>query len=93
MECGQGDLPGVALVSAGEQALLSEETEGGRTTIHCNLDALRSNLPASPDWPILLTNLVALVRDHLPGPPEVNVRIGEEVALRFDGTPDEAAAM
>ena len=90
---GRGDLPGLPLVLAGEQALLSEEALPGRVRLlHLNLDPSRSNLPASPDWPILLANLVEHVRARLPGPPEVNVRIGEEIALRFAGTPEQAAA-
>ena len=88
---GRGALPGLALVLAGEQVLLAEEAVAGGVRVHLNLDPTRSNLATSPDWPILIANIVAAVRDRLPGPVATNVRLGGEIAVRFAGTPDEAA--
>ena len=85
---GQADPPGLPLVLAGERALLSEERVRGGVRLHLNLDPRRSNLTASPDWPILLSNLLAAVRDTLPGPLHVNVRVGGEIAYRFLGAPE-----
>ncbi|MGE3752824.1 MAG: VWA domain-containing protein [Planctomycetota bacterium] len=87
---GQADPPGLPLVLAGERVLLAEETVAGRVRLHLNLDPARSNLPSSPDWPILLANLVEHVRRHLPGAPAVNVRLGEELALRVATPPQES---
>ena len=84
-----GELPGLPLVLAGEQALLTEESVRGGIRLHLNLDPFRSNLAASPDWPILLSNLVEHVRHGLPGPLDVNVRVGGELAYRFLGRPDD----
>jgi hypothetical protein len=83
--------PGMPLVLAGDTPLLTEEpASGGGVRLRLNLDPARSNLAASPDWPILLTNLVASVRERLPGPGAVNVRVGDEIAYRLPvgSTPD-----
>ncbi len=88
---GRGELPGLPLVLASEQVLLAEESRAGGTQLHLNLDPARSNLAASPDWPILMSNIVEHVRGRLPGPVAVNVRVGEEIALRFAGTPEAAS--
>src|SRR5690606_21118409 len=79
------------LVSAGNMPLLAQ-LRGTRTTAYLmNIDLARSNLSESPDWPILLTNLVERRRDDLPGLRRWNYRLGEEIALRlFEG--DDPAA-
>jgi hypothetical protein len=88
------EAPGLALILAGEVTLLGEEsTSGGGVRLHLNLDPERSNLCSSPDWPILLSNLTEQVRDTLPGPVSTNVRVGEEMAYRFEGSPDVAATL
>jgi hypothetical protein len=47
-----------------------------------NIDLESSNIDRSPDWPILLTNLVELRRDALPGLPRWNYRVNEVVQFR-----------
>ncbi len=89
---GRGALDGLPLVLAGEQVLLAETRVGGGRRLHMNLDPARSNLPSSPDWPILLANLAAQVRGELPGPVQANVRLGAELALRYEGSAADAAA-
>ncbi len=79
---GRTVLPGLPLVLAGDVALVSEEGTPRGPILHVNLDPARSNLPSSPDWPILITNVLASARARLPGPVETNVRIGEEIAYR-----------
>jgi hypothetical protein len=63
-----GELDGVPIVLAGEQPLLAEVVEGSATRVLLDLDPARSNLAQSPDWPILLANVVERVRATLPGP-------------------------
>jgi len=75
---GPSDPPGDPLVIAGERVLLSRH---GRR-VHLNLDPARSTLAASSDWPVLLANLVELVRDDLPGPVERNVPVGGVLRYR-----------
>ncbi|MBM3990377.1 MAG: VWA domain-containing protein [Planctomycetes bacterium] len=75
-------LPGVPLVSAGNQAILTEERSGARVLWRINLDPARSSLQRSPDWPILLANLAELRRAELPGAVRPNLHIGESVRYR-----------
>jgi Ca-activated chloride channel homolog len=79
------------LVSAGNSILFGRLT-GTRTVAHLmNIDLARSNLGESPDWPILLTNLIEQRRDSLPGLQRWNYRLGEEVRFRlFEGEIDPA---
>ena len=78
-------LPGVPLVAVGEYALLTESLVEGSAVYHLNLIAARSTLALSPDWPILLSNLVGLRRASLPGPRAVNLVAGETYELRHAG--------
>jgi hypothetical protein len=75
------------LVSAGTQpliGLLGRQPEDG---ILFNLDLERTNLVRAPDWPILLSNLIEMRRQSLPGPERWNYRIGEWVRIRLDHDP------
>ena len=47
---------------------------GTATAILFNLDLDRTNLIRSPDWPILISNLVEMRRQSLPGPERWNYR-------------------
>lgn len=78
-------LPGVPLVGVSEYALLTESLIEGSAVYHLNLVAARSTLALSPDWPILLSNLVGLCRTSLPGPRAVNLVAGEAFELRRSG--------
>jgi len=86
--------PGAAgrgLAFAGEHALLGEEVlAGDRLRVHLNLDAGKTNLATSPDWPILFANLVEAARARLPGPARVNLRLGEPVVWRRQRGEDPA---
>lgn len=75
-------LPGVPLVSAGNQPILTEERTGARVLWRINLDPARSSLQRSPDWPILLANLAELRRAELPGPVRPNLHVGESLRYR-----------
>jgi hypothetical protein len=81
------------LVSSGNLILLSR-LNGTRTVGYVfNIDLARSNLAESPDWPILLTNLIELRRENLPGLARWNYRLGEDVRFRlFEGEGDLSAA-
>ncbi len=81
------------LVSSGNLPLVSR-LDGTRTVGYLfNIDLSRSNLAESPDWPILLTNLLELRRESLPGLARWNYRLGEEVRFRlFEGEGEASAA-
>jgi hypothetical protein len=51
-----------------------------------DLDPARSSLQRSPDWPILLSNLVEERRRELPGPSATNLVIGDDVTWRSAST-------
>jgi hypothetical protein len=77
------------LISSGPSMLLSR-LNGTRTVGYLfNIDLERSNLGESPDWPILLANLIELRRENLPGLSRWNYRLGEEVRFRlYEGDVD-----
>jgi len=71
------------LVSAGRYSLLSRLDGTPTKALLLNIDFARSNLADSPDWPILIANLVNAVRDDRPGLRRWNYRSGETVAMRL----------
>lgn len=74
------------LISAGPQKLLSQLDGTESTAFLLNIDLQRSNLTESPDWPILLSNLVELRRESLPGLRRWNYRLNEDIVFRlFEG--------
>ncbi len=87
---GQGAVEGTPLISADAQPLFTEVARDDALRLWLNLDPLQTNLPASPDWPILLANVVDATRARLPGVVAANVRVGELLQFRHAGTPDEA---
>jgi hypothetical protein len=79
------------LVSAGDQTLagLANTLTGAQheTEILFNLDLDRTNLIRAPDWPILVSNVVELRRNSLPGPERWNYRTGDWVRVQLDRDP------
>jgi hypothetical protein len=75
-------LSGVPLIAAGNLPLLVEDRQGLKRTYSLSLDPKRSSLQRSPDWPILLSNLVEERRRELPGPTATNVAVGEDLTFR-----------
>ena len=65
----------------------SRPTRRTPTTILVNLDLDRTNLIRSPDWPILISNVIEMRRQSLPGPERWNYRTGEWVRARLDRDP------
>lgn len=78
------------VVSAGDQLLVGMRVSGSagnEPAILFNLDLDRTNLIRSPDWPILMSNLVEMRRQALPGPERWNYRVGELVRVRLGRDP------
>jgi hypothetical protein len=78
------------LVSAGDRPLVAmpgatASQDGADVLVNVDLD--RTNLVRSPDWPILISNLVEMRRQALPGPARWNYRIGEWARVRLDHDP------
>ncbi len=77
------------LVSAGRIPLLGQLVELTSTVYVMNVDLARSNIGESPDWPILMTNLLEQRRDELPGLRRWNYRLNEVVRFRAEPVADE----
>ncbi len=77
-------LEATPLVSAGQQLLLCRLSGTQTAAYLLNLDFARSNLAESPDWPILVKNLVEMCRDGLPGLKRWNYRLNEQIAFRLN---------
>jgi hypothetical protein len=70
------------IVSAGNVPLLTDLADlSGRHRLQMRLSADRSNLLDTPDWPILVTNVVQWRRGGLPGPAISNARLGQTVSV------------
>jgi hypothetical protein len=78
------------LISSGQSTLLGQLRGTQTTAFVLNLDLKRSNLVESPDWPVLINNLVEQRRDSLPGLRRWNYRSGEVVRFRLFEPPDRA---
>lgn len=75
-------LAGTPLVAAGNLPLLTEERDGPRRVYALDLDPFQSSLTRSPDWPILLANLVEERRAELPGASSTNLVVGASFTWR-----------
>jgi len=78
-------LAGRPLVEAGGRALVAEEEAAdgaGPVRVVLDLDPARSTLASSPDWPVLVANLVERARARRPGPGPANVRLGDRIEFR-----------
>jgi Ca-activated chloride channel homolog len=77
------------LASAGEQVLvgIASQPAHSEPAVVFNLDLERTNLTRSPDWPILISNLIEMRRGSLPGPERWNYRVGEWIRARLGRDP------
>lgn len=75
-------LSGAPLVSAGNVPILVEERTPQRREYVLDFDPKRSTLARSPDWPILLANLVEERRAELPGLAATNLVVGDVTTWR-----------
>ncbi|MDB4638020.1 BatA domain-containing protein [Planctomycetaceae bacterium] len=85
----------IPMVSAGATPLMGRLTGTLTTGFALNIDLSRSNLTQSPDWPILLMNLIEERRNALPGLSRWNYRLNEDIQFRlYEGLvdPDEQEA-
>jgi hypothetical protein len=78
------------LISSGQSMLLSQLKGTQTAAFILNIDLKRSNLVESPDWPVLINNLVEQRRDALPGLRRWNYRSGEVLRFRLFEPPDRA---
>ena len=75
------------IVSSGDQPLIAMLGLRPDEGMLFNVDLDKTNLVRAPDWPILISNLVELRRQNLPGPERWNYRAGEWVRARLGSDP------
>lgn len=81
------------IISAGDQLLLAQLNGTATTALVLNIDIGKSNLTETPDWPILISNMIEQRRDQLPGLRRWNYRLNEDIAFRlFEGREETTAA-
>ncbi|TWU08656.1 hypothetical protein CA54_38920 [Symmachiella macrocystis] len=79
------------LISVGKTPLLAQLVGTRAAAYLLNIDLEQSSLSESPDWPILISNLIELRRSDLPGLNRWNYRLGEGVRFRlYNGLVDPA---
>jgi len=83
------NVPGeIPVILAGNTPLLSVREEmSGRRHLTLNLNPTLSTLAATPDWPVLLWNLLQWRVAETPGLRESNARLGSEIMLKTTGEP------
>lgn len=75
------------IVSSGDHPLIAMLGTKPDDGVLFNVDLDKTNLVRAPDWPILVSNLVELRRQNLPGPERWNYRVGEWVRARLATDP------
>lgn len=73
----------IPLVSADRLPLIGRLQGTLTNAFLMNIDLARSNLPDSPDWPVLLANLVEMCRADRPGLKRWNYRLNESFQFRM----------
>jgi len=75
------------VLSSGNQPLIGLVGSRPDDGILFNVDLDKTNLLRAPDWPILVSNVVELRRQDLPGPERWNYRAGEWIRVRLGRDP------
>jgi len=80
---GRGEqLPGSPVITAGNIPLLSDVERLGRHELRLRLRPDLSTLQETPNWPILIWNLINWRAASAPGLERTNVRLGSDTTLR-----------
>jgi Aerotolerance regulator N-terminal len=80
---GRGEqLPGSPIITAGNVPLLSDVERLGRHELRLRLRPDLSTLQETPNWPILIWNLINWRALSAPGLERTNVRLGSDAMLR-----------
>ena len=72
------------LITSGSRPLLVQGLGTSANRFVLNIDLGRSNFTDTPDWPILISNLLEECRDSRPGLRRVNYRVTEDVRFLLD---------
>jgi hypothetical protein len=74
-------MAGTPVITAGNIALLTDLDRAGRHELRLRLRPEASTLQQTPNWPILISNLIAWRASVAPGLRQANVRLGGEANL------------
>jgi hypothetical protein len=74
-------MPGSPVITAGDIPLLTDLERAGRHELRLRLRPDLSTLHESPNWPVLIWNLVDWRARTIPGLHQANVRLGSDVTL------------
>lgn len=77
-------LPGTPVITAGNINLLTDIDRNGQHELRLRLRPELSTLQQTPNWPILISNLIAWRASVAPGLRQANVHLGGEVKLTVD---------
>jgi len=73
---------GLPIISVGNVPLLTEQIlRGGARELRLQVNERLSTLTLSPDWPILIWNILRTRGEHLHGIPANNIRLGSEAVF------------
>jgi hypothetical protein len=73
---------GLPIISAGNVPLLTEQIlRSGARELRLQVNDKLSTLTLSPDWPILIWNILRTRGEHLHGIPANNIRLGSEAVF------------
>ena len=73
---------GLPVISAGNLPLLTEQIlRNGSRELRLQVNERLSTLTLSPDWPILIWNILRVRGEHLHGIPANNIRLGSEAVF------------
>lgn len=81
---GNSQLPGVPVITAGNIALLTDIDRNGRHELRLRLRPQLSTLHETPNWPILILNLINWRAKAAPGLQQANVHLGGEANLTVE---------
>jgi hypothetical protein len=81
---GNRQLAGTPVITAGNVALLTDLDRAGKHELRLRLRPEASTLQETPNWPILISNLIAWRASVAPGLRGANVRLGGEANLTVE---------
>jgi hypothetical protein len=82
-------LPGAPIITAGNIPLLTDVDRAGRHELRLRLRPDLSTLQESPNWPILIWNLINWRAQAAPGLRQTNVRLGGDATLTVESGVEE----
>jgi hypothetical protein len=87
-------LPGAPVVLAGAVPLLTDRDKGGgRREVRVRLAPELSTLTETPNWPVLVFNVIEWYANQAPGLRRPNVRLGDDMELRLAKLPDTGVVL